>query len=266
MTTLPVRREPPPFRTVQVARIDQRSPYLTSVTLTGPTLEGFDAGLPAASLRLLLGPDPTHVVLPTWDRNEFLLADGNRPTIRTLTPLRFDPGRSELVIEVVLHGEGPLSQWASTVEAGDLVAVSGTGRGYEFDTAARSFLFAGDESAIPGIQTLLKAAPLAAEVQVFIEARDLNARVELPDHPRATINWLELGTGSRSGDALLTAIEESQVDPRVRVWVAGEAAAMQRARTLFFDELELPRSQTVIRGYWKHDRQASARRTSAANL
>jgi NADPH-dependent ferric siderophore reductase len=38
------------------------------------------------------------------------------------------------------------------------------------------------------------------------------------------------------------------------VWAAGEAAAMQRIRRHLFDEREIPRPRTWIRGYWKHGR------------
>lgn len=215
---------------------------------------GFDPGLPAASVRILLGPDPATVDLPIWNRNEFLLADGSHPIIRTLTPLSFEADALSLVIEVIRHGEGPLSRWVDTMRIGNLVAVSGTGRGYKIDAGAGSFLLAGDESAVPAIQTLLEAIPAEAEIRVLIETRDLDARVELPSHPGATVRWLESENGSRPGDALLATIEEMQLHPDVRVWAAGEAAAMQRIRQHFFDDHQLPRSQAVIRGYWKHGR------------
>ena len=49
-------------------------------------------------------------------------------------------------------------------------------------------------------------------------------------------------------------MKETPLGPEVRVWAAGEAAAMQRIRRFLFDERALPRSRTVIRGYWKHGR------------
>jgi NADPH-dependent ferric siderophore reductase len=254
VTNVPVRREPPPFRIVKVDQIEARSPYLKRITLTGPALEGFDSGLPAASVRLLLGPDTARVTLPVWRGNEFLLANGSRPIIRTLTPLRLESDSTNLVIEVIRHGQGPLSHWADTTTTGDLVAVSGPGRGYEIDTTARSFLLGGDESAVPAINTILAAVPSEADVRVLIEVRDRDASVELPAHPRAIVRWLELENGSRPGSALHAAIEEVPLGPDMRVWVAGEAAAMQKVRHHFFDNHELPRSNVVIRGYWKHDR------------
>jgi NADPH-dependent ferric siderophore reductase len=38
------------------------------------------------------------------------------------------------------------------------------------------------------------------------------------------------------------------------LWVAGEAAAMQRIRRHLFENRGLPRAHTWVRGYWKHGR------------
>ena len=258
VSAIRARREPPPFRVVEVARIEPRNPHMVRITLAGPMLQGLDPGLPAASVRVLLPGDPTEVVLPTWAGNEFLFADGSRPTIRTLTPLRFKPGPLELDVEVVRHGNGILSAWADTARAGDRVAVSGTGRGYEIDPAVRSFLLAGDESALPAICMLLRSLPPEAEVQVLIEVRHLDARLELPAHPGATIQWYQLEAGSAPGDSLVAAVTSAQLDPDARVWAAGEAAAVQRIRHHLFDERGLSRSHAVVRGYWKHGRGSAS--------
>lgn len=254
MTAVRARREPPPFRPVEVARIEPLSPHMTRITLAGPALAGLDPGLPAASVRLLLPGDCAGVVIPTWNGNEFLLEDGSRPIIRTLTPIRCETDPLELDVEVVGHGHGPLSAWADAVEPGDRAAVSGTGRGYQIDPAGRAFLLAGDESALPAISVLLRELPAEAEVQVIVEVSRLAARQELPAHPGATVEWIQLETGARPGDSLVTAVTGARLDPDVRVWAAGEAAAVHRIRRHLFDEGGLPRSRAVIRGYWKHGR------------
>ena len=133
---------------------------MVRVTLTGAELAGLDIGLPAASIRILLPRPPSgNVVLPVWNGNEFLDEDGTRPVIRTLTPLGFDAELLELDVEIVLHGDGPLATWAGRARPGDRAAISGTGRGYEIDQAARSFVLAGDESALPAIGLLLDVLP-----------------------------------------------------------------------------------------------------------
>jgi len=250
-----VRREPPPFRLVEVFRTERRSSHLTRITLAGPALDGFDIGLPAASVRLLLPDEDETLAVPTWRGNEFLSNDGSRPIIRTLTPLRFDQGALELDVEVVRHGQGPLSEWAETAQIGDRVAVSGTGRGYEVDTDVRDFLLAGDESALPAVGVLLAALPQQAHVQVIIELQDPSGRVVLPEHPGAVVQWLAVDASAGPGSSLVDAVVGSSWGPEVRVWVAGEAASMQRIRSHLFDERGLSRSQAVVRGYWKSRRE-----------
>jgi NADPH-dependent ferric siderophore reductase len=232
---------------------------MVRVTLTGAELAGLDIGLPAASIRILLpGPPSGEVVLPVWNGNEFLDEDGARPIIRTLTPLSFDAERLELDVEIVLHGDGPLSAWAGRARPGDRAAISGTGRGYEVDQAARSFLLAGDESALPAIAMLLDALSGTADVMAFIEVADPSGRRELGTRPGVAVVWCDLAAGAPPGSAMLKAVTTAAFGEDVRVWAAGEAAAMQRLRRHLFDERVLSRSQVVVRGYWKHGRQGDA--------
>lgn len=250
-----VRREPPPFRNVTVARSRALSPRLVRVTLTGPALDGLVIDQPAASVRLLLpGPGSDELVIPSWRGNEFLLPDGRRPVIRTLTPRRFDPGGPELDVEVVLHGGGVASSWAATAAEGSPAAISGPARGYAIDPGATGFVLAGDETALPAIGQLLESLPARTPVTVFVEVARPDARLELPPHPLATVEWCDLPEGAAPGDAFVAALAGAELPPGVRVWVAGEAAAVQRARRDLFGDRGIPRSDATVRGYWKHGR------------
>jgi NADPH-dependent ferric siderophore reductase len=254
-----IRREPPAFRRVAVAGVTPLTPRLVRVTVGGPELDGLVIDQPAASVRLLLpSRGSKELVMPTWKGNEFLLPDGSRPTIRTLTPLRLDPTRQELDLEIVVHEGGAASAWAQAAQPGDKAAVSGPGRGYPIDAEASGFLLGGDESAIPAISQLLEVLPADKPVRVIIEVADPAARLELPKHPAASVDWHDLPAGAPPGDALVAAITEADLTAGARVWAAGEAAAMQRIRRHLLDERKLPRSETWIRGYWKTGRAGDA--------
>jgi NADPH-dependent ferric siderophore reductase len=95
-------------------------------------------------------------------------------------------------------------------------------------------------------------------VQVHIEVAHPDARLALPDHPRATVAWSDLPAGASPGDALIAAVRGADLAPGARVWGAGEAAAVQRIRRHLFDDRGLPRSQASVRGYWKHGRSGDA--------
>jgi NADPH-dependent ferric siderophore reductase len=250
-----IRREPPRFRRLRVRSVEPLSPRMRRVSFTGSELEGLEVSDPAASVRLLLpSPGTRELVMPTWNGNEFLFDDGRRPVIRTFTPYRVDAAALELELWMVVHGTGPASDWAAVAAVDDVAAVSGPGRGYTIDPDAPAFLLAGDETAIPAISQLLREIPGAARIHVHLEVAHPDARLALPDHPRATITWWDLPDGARPGDTLVDAVAGETIEPEARVWVAGEAAGVQRIRRYLFDDVGMPRTRTTVRGYWKHGR------------
>jgi NADPH-dependent ferric siderophore reductase len=236
-----------------VHRVEPLGPRMTRVTLAGPDLDGLKVDDPAASVRLLLpASGAAELIMPSWNGNEFLLPDGRRPAIRTFTPARVDDAKLEL--EIVVHGSGVASQWAAAAEPGRRAAISGPGRGYTVNRDAPAFFLGGDETAIPAISQLLEALPPTASVHVCIEVAEPDGRLPLPAHPRATLEWCDLPRGAPPGDALVAAVRGADLVPAARVWVAGEAAAVQRIRRYLFEERGIPRAQTSVRGYWKHGR------------
>jgi NADPH-dependent ferric siderophore reductase len=90
-------------------------------------------------------------------------------------------------------------------------------------------------------------------VQVLVEVADPVARHDLPGHS-ADVEWHVQPDGAAPGDALVTAVANANIEADARVWVAGEAAAVQRIRRYLFEDRGLTRAQAVIRGYWKHGR------------
>ena len=192
--------------------------------------------------------------VPTWNGNEFLLADGRRPPIRTFTPLRVDSTALELDVEVVLHDGGAASEWARTAQPGDEIALSGPGRGYTVDAAAPGFLVGGDETALPAITELLAVLP-DVPVAVHIEIAQPEAKRPLPGRDGVTTSWHVAGPDAAPGDALVAAIGAAPVAP-------GASGCGSRARRLRSSGSggscskrgRIPRAQTTIRGYWKHGR------------
>lgn len=250
------RREPPPFRRVRVRRTESLSPRMLRIVVGGAELAGFEIPGPASSVRLLLPPPGADdLVLPTWTGNQFELPNGERAPIRTFTPRAFDPDGPELTIDVVLHDVGAATEWARSAEPGDQVAISGPGRSDDLDDAA-TYLLVGDESAMPAIAQLLEAIPDDRSVDAHIELTHPDAGIELPRHPGATVAWHVAASGAPPGAAMIAAVESIDDLPE-SVWVAGEAAAVQRLRTHLFDERRRSRSHTTVRGYWKRGRAAT---------
>jgi NADPH-dependent ferric siderophore reductase len=254
-STTHLRREPPAFRRVAVRRVERLTPRMVRVTFAAGELAGLVVEQPAASVRVLLpSRRRDDLVVPQWNGNEFLLPDGRRPAIRTFTPWRVDQDELELDVGIVVHGGGVASEWAQSARPGDPAAVSGPGRGYAVDSEAPAFLVAGDETAIPAVTQVLDALPAEAAVQVRVEIPHVEARLELPERPGADVEWCVRDAGGSPGEALGAAVRDADLAAETRVWVAGEAAAVQRIRRYLFDERGIPRAQAAVRGYWKHGR------------
>lgn len=227
------------------------------VVLGGDELDGFVLDAPASSVRLLLPPPGEETIeMPNWTGNQFELANGERAPIRTFTPRRFDGERLELTLDVVLHDHGAATDWARRARVGDEVAISGPGRSEPLDADARSFLLVGDESALPAMCQLLEWIDPTCSVEVHVEIADPSARFDLPAHPGTTVTWHDAASGAAPGTAMVRVIEQLDELPDA-VWVAGEAAAVQRLRTHLFDVRGRTRRNVTARGYWKQGRSAA---------
>jgi NADPH-dependent ferric siderophore reductase len=244
-----LRREPPPLRSLSVRRTEPRSVRMMRLVVGGPELDGLELPEPAASVRLLVPWAGERFELPTWNGNEFLLADGRRPALRTFTPVGL--AGDELTIDIVRHPGGAISDWVETVQPGDPCAVSGPGRGETIDETAGRYLLLGDETAIPAIEQLLGVIPATVAVDVHIEVEHPDARLTLPHHLGATISWHDAVDAEPPGASLRRAVTSALVDDHTRVWAAGEAASVQAIRKHLFDERGTRRGHTTIRGYWK---------------
>ena len=249
-----LRREPPAFRRVAVARVRPLSPRMRRITFAGSELEGLAIDEPAASVRLLIPSGGTErLVMPEWNGNEFLLADGSRPRIRTFTPRYLRSGPAELDLDIVLHGADGASGWAMAAGPGDPAAISGPGRGYEIDPLSDPLLLLGDETAIPAIAQLLEIVPSHTRIVVHLEVAHPDARIALPEHPGATVAWHDRAESEAAGVRLLEALVAEQIDDRARVWAAGEAAGVQRLRK-HLAGIGFDRARATVRGYWKAGR------------
>lgn len=248
------RRPPAPFVKASVTAREWLSPRVARVMLGGEGLRQLEISRPASSLRVLL-PWPEHpevLELPAWDGNRFVLEDGRRPPIRTLTPRHHDRREGTLALDVVVHGAGAAAGWASSAPPGSPVAVSGPARGYELDPATEDLVLGGDETAYGAVCSIVEAAPDRMPVRVLLEVGSSGPRPPIPTHPRCEHEWLT--ATSAPGRAVADRLAGVELAGGTRLWAAGEAAAMQQLRQALFRDRGVPRTSATIRGYWKHGR------------
>jgi NADPH-dependent ferric siderophore reductase len=112
----------------------------------------------------------------------------------------------------------------------------------------------GDETAMAAMTQIIEALPDDVDVAAHIETATENDRPALPAHPRLQINWLVAASGP--SQSIAEQVGDCEFPDGFRVWVAGEAAAMQRLRRRLFSDRGISRNLVTIRGYWKHGRSS----------
>jgi NADPH-dependent ferric siderophore reductase len=231
------------------------TPQFVQLVVDGAGLVGFAPSGPAAAFRLLMPRDGhgSELELPVWDGNAYFYSDGARPPIRTVTPLAVDAAIGRLTMWLVRHGDGLLSEWAEAVEVGSELAISGPTSGYEFDPETKRLVVLGDASATPAIVDLLRQRPGRLPITVIIEdVAEASVLLGLDKSDDVTLTQCS-AEDDGAGTALIAVAAAFDWRDGDRIWAAGEAAAMQRLRTLFAD-VGIPRPHTNVRGYWKAGR------------
>jgi NADPH-dependent ferric siderophore reductase len=241
-------RKPPTARRVEVLHVHRLSPRMIRVTFTGDALDGFEWRGPAGHLKLTVPEEGSHEApMPA--------PDGPRsPFMRTYTPRRFDASLRELDVDFVLHDEGPAGKWAVRAKKGDRLVVMGPAPGYKIDPDAQWFVLAGDETALPAIETILEELPAHARAKVYVEVTNQREARPLQSAASIDVRWLSRGEDFReAGKPLEAALRAPEPLPAEagRIYVGCEAAAMRRIRDYYLKERGVERETLVTRGYWK---------------
>jgi NADPH-dependent ferric siderophore reductase len=192
-------------------------------------------------------------VILEWGPEGPVLRDGQSfPPSRTYTPRFWRPDSLELVVDFMLHGKGLASDWARSAKAGDVMAVSGQPGGpWMVDADAGWYLLAADESALPGLATILEALPAGKAARVFVEVRDEHERQALESSAQIEVTWLYHGDAP-PGACIESAIRALDLAPDGgRVWLACEAATMRSLRRHLLEDRGFERAAIHTHGYWK---------------
>jgi len=246
----------------EVLRVRQLSPSLVGVTVGGPELGHFEYVGADQMFRFFFrrtGQDELR--MPSWTNDGwiaqwYLMAPSTRPQVRLYTARAFRHEELELDIEFVAHGDSsPASGWALRAQPGEPVDIFDEGRTYAPPPTAGWQLFAGDESAMPAILSILEQAPADLQAQVFLEvphAADIRD-VTVPEG--VVIRWLpredeHAVPGRLALETLITA-GLPDANPSY-AFLAGESGLATGARRFLVNERGVPKWDITFEGYWKH--------------
>lgn len=155
---------------------------------------------------------------------------------------------SELTLDIVVHDEGLVTEWALTDCVGDVVSISEPKGSFLPAEDAAWVVLLGDLTALPAIARILETNS-GVPTQAFVSSPD----GPIEDYADG-ISWI-------SGDVALSAFVESFVWPEGDgyFWMAGESAQMRQIRRHVRRELGWDASRQDLMGYWSNTRSRQTR-------
>jgi NADPH-dependent ferric siderophore reductase len=158
----------------------------------------------------------------------------------------------ELVLDVVVHEHGLVTQWAQRDCVGDVVGISVPKGSFDPPPSAGWAVLVGDLTALPAIGRISEATTLP-----------VTAYVETPDGPLADyldlpVSWL---APPSPGESTLAELVRGLTWPEGDgyFWMAGESAQMRDIRRHLRHELGRPSSAYDVMGYWSGTRGRQVR-------
>jgi NADPH-dependent ferric siderophore reductase len=234
-----------PFRSrhVQLLAREPISPGFVRLTLGGPELVGFvSAGF----------DDHVKLILPQVRREKPNLPvmvdgrphiEGERPTMRDYTPLRYDAAANTLLIDFALHGAGPAADWARSAPVGQWLGLAGPRGSLLVAEDLEWHWLLGDETAMPAIERRLAELPAGARALVRVQVANPADRRPWRSAAELDLGWVgSLEESARSLD----------IPPgRGFIWAAGENRAMAALRQQLASRPGADPRRMRIASYWK---------------
>jgi NADPH-dependent ferric siderophore reductase len=209
-----------------VLRRDVVSPHLLRLTLAGDGLADFTStGIPDEWLGLIVPGQyqSRYYTVRSWD------------------------GR-ELVLDVVVHEVGLVTEWATGDCVGDAVMVTEPRGSFAMPEDAQWLLLVGDLTAMPAMARIAESKrSRSVDTRIWAEVPD-NLAGYLPDG--SDVTWLEPpGPGQSALAAVVESIDWPAGDGYF--WMAGESAQMRAIRKHLMRERQLPSAAYDVMGYWR---------------
>jgi len=244
-------RHPVVLRTLDVLRVERLTPHMQRVTLGGDELRGFHSAAPDNHVKLFFPNAAGELVTPTLGPNGPEYPPGREPSpMRDYTPRHHDAACNELVVDFVLHGDGPASNWASQAAPGQRIGAGGPRGSFVVAGDFDRYVLVGDETALPAIGRWLEEMPAGMQVEVLLEIPEAQDRQSLDSAAHVNLVWLERN-GEAPGERLERALRELPAGADdTFYWIATESHHARAMRLFLSNERGVPKEWIRATGYW----------------
>lgn len=212
----------------QVLRREQLSDHFVRIVLGGPGLAGFaSTGIPDEWVGL---------VVPGQFQSRYY-------TVRSWDPAAGEGG--ELVLDVVVHEVGLVTEWARLDVVGQTVTISEPKGSFALPEGAGWLLLVGDLTGLPAMARIAESSALPT--RLWVESPDV---VEGYLPADAEVRWsVPPGDGASALAGVVETIDWP--DGEGYFWMAGESSQMRAIRKHLMRVRRLPSTAYDVMGYWR---------------
>lgn len=216
-----------------VASVEDVTPHMRRIQLTGPSLEAFEY-FPGQDLALPVVRDDDSIVR-------------RRYTIR-----RFDAGRRLIHLDFVMHGDGPGIRWAQAARPGLAIEAIGPRGKIGLVPNAKWHLFAGDATALPGAFAMMEALPAGVRANAYLIVGDPTEEQSFATSDTVkTVSWRYESTNG-APDGLVAGVSAISPDGG-HAYLAGEVALVSALKAALLARGWMA-EQLSAKAYWNRGR------------
>ena len=239
-------------RLLTVASVTDITPRMRRFTLTGD-MAGFVSPGHADHIKAFFFPPGVEPKLVRIGPGGAEYAPGERPEMRDYTPRYWDVEAGTLVLDFVLHGDGPASTWAAGATIGSKLVIGGPRGSVVVPMTYDWYLLAGDETALPAIGRRIEELPAGARVLAVVEVEDAAEEQQFRTAAALELHYVHRnGRPAGTTTLVLDRLRSLDFPPgEAYAYVAGEVTMAQAVRAYLTEERAFPPDHIKAAGYWR---------------
>ncbi|GHB77410.1 siderophore-interacting protein [Psychrosphaera saromensis] len=236
----------PKMRMTQVISIEDLSPHMRRITVTGESLTDFPQDRESAHVKVIF-PKPDAI-----DNKPMLgIYFGFKKWMRTYTVRKFDQKELQLTLDFAINDhEGLASNWAAKAKEGDYIGIAGPGSKIKHTNLnAEHHIFIGDLTALPAIASTLEQLPASAVGSACIQVPN-EADIQLLDAPKGVdVQWVV--TKDKLTDRFLESLKAQPKDLRnTAIFIAGATSIVKQLKAYLNKNCQYNKSNLYASPYW----------------
>jgi NADPH-dependent ferric siderophore reductase len=221
-------------RQTTVSRIEELSPHLRRIVLTGDSLADFPADMTGSYVKVIISQ-----------------SDDEAPKMRSYTIRSFDAAKRELALDFVVNRHsGPATNWAAQAEVGEQVEIAGPGPLKMTQHDHHSYLLVGDITSLNAINGYIPRYRSDADVRVIISVPTRDDIIAMDYDDASNTVWFIEDEASETLEKTVMRAARG-MHPETHVFIGLEARSIRALRPQLQEELGFSRLNTFAVGYWK---------------